>query len=1063
MENIFTVQDVFSAYKKLKHYYYYDNTSLFIRKRIADFEMELHSNNDSPLFNKDYQINARLEGFFQRIVDIVNGDLDNIKVYIEKNVNYKITPKSFHLKKTDFITNTPESGPFRLDRINIFFDSKIEIHIMSVLWLMYAGRHLTSFMNKNIYAYVLELTSEESDQKIVDGLRLYKPYFIQYQNWRDKALKTANNLLDEKKNVSILGLDIKDYFYSIRLDLEKWRKELFRKDNELRHDWKLNRSFDMLKLINKAFTNKIQEIKILEPKISENESVLPIGLLSSGLLGNLFMIEFDKKVKDILNPAYYGRYVDDLLFVFEDREVDHDKISPINDFINKFFVKRGLLAEKQNILKRQLLNLNYSKIKNTSNNIDAENIKIDLAKKEEEKRKFIIKGKGIEDLECLTIQANKIILEYFDYKESRAAINKFIKNLEKNRSEFRFLPEEDNVESEFDEEAFSIQYSDSKNKLRSIKDFSEDKYGASKYLAKKIFASNLSSEQTIDIDEEQDDKDSSKQILNFFKGLTSLDFHTLWEKVVTYFIINKKTKELNIFINQTLKTINEITYKNCETDLIQNVVEQNLKKNLRRFLEISVAVPLSMNLKFQLDTSDNKNRFFYPNIVKFSHAIRFSNMFRHNLINISCLNFTKILYTKKDLNNLDIKSIHGEHLEIMEILSYLSPRFVHFHELNILKIHETLAKIKGEDIINEVKSINDIPNDAFDNFYGLNYGWRNLSNNGNKDIVNDKINLRNTYFNIVGNAEEKGISKYDINVDTEGGKGINKKIGLANMKVFEENIISNINNHSNTSKERRQTLFQLINLCEKEKCDLFVLPEVSVPFNWIGFLAYQSYKTDTAIIAGLEHFVNKFKFAFNFMATILPIRLNGYTTCLIRIRLKNHYAPEEIKLLKGYRLLLPNNRKNNFIKLYDRFHWRKIYFSVYNCFELADIRDRALFKSEIDFVVASEFNRDVNYFSEIAGSWPRDIHCFFIQVNTSQWGDSRLVQPSSSSDKNLISVKGGENSTVIVGYLAIKELREFQLKEYLLQKDDINNGVTSLKPTPPDFNKTNVEKRINNQ
>ena len=124
---------------------------------------------------------------------------------------------------------------------------------------------------------------------------------------------------------------------------------------------------------------------------------------------------------------------------------------------------------------------------------------------------------------------------------------------------------------------------------------------------------------------------------------------------------------------------------------------------------------------------------------------------------------------------------------------------------------------------------------------------------------------------------------------------------------------------------------------------------------------------------------------------------------------------------------------------------------------MADIHDRSLFKSKVDFIVASEYNKDTNYFSDIAGAWVRDIHCFFIQVNSSDYGDSRVLQPSQTNSKNILQIKGGDNSTIIVGRLDIKSLREFQLKEYELQRDD-----KTFKPTPPDFDRIEVQKRIDN-
>jgi hypothetical protein len=238
----------------------------------------------------------------------------------------------------------------------------------------------------------------------------------------------------------------------------------------------------------------------------------------------------------------------------------------------------------------------------------------------------------------------------------------------------------------------------------------------------------------------------------------------------------------------------------------------------------------------------------------------------------------------------------------------------------------------------------------------------------------------------------------------------------------------------------------------KEKCDILVLPELSVPFEWLDFLAYQSKARNIAIIAGLEYYIRN-KTALNCVVTILPIKQKTFTTSTLNLRIKNYYSPDEKELLQGYRLKAPKKTHS-----YDLFHWRKSYFSVYNCFELANIDDRALFKSTVDFIIATELNKDTNYFAEIAGSWVRDIHCFFVQVNTSQYGDSKIVQPAKSEIKNMVSVKGGQNSVVLVEDIKIDQLREFQLKEYVLQKEDKN-----FKPTPPEFNVKNVIKRINNE
>jgi hypothetical protein len=463
-------------------------------------------------------------------------------------------------------------------------------------------------------------------------------------------------------------------------------------------------------------------------------------------------------------------------------------------------------------------------------------------------------------------------------------------------------------------------------------------------------------------------------------------------------------------------------------------------------------------------------------------AIRKANMFRHAWVGLPAINFTDYLFSDNAKHNLLKISNEYENKEVNQRvksflprfgkltnlnvlrlndrLILLAPRYVHFHEVNILEIYRevhSINEIKEE----VVKTFDDLPKNAFKKYWKINQAWKDLDNPQSEEFIEKK---QKEYFELVASEPQEdagGIGGKGVLVEVKNkdeNSSSKKKVALANIKVDRKNIKRSYLGSPNTSRERRQVLFNLINHVEEESCDLFVLPEVSVPYQWIGLLAYLSQRRDIGIIAGLEHWVNKNNFAFNFMVTILPIKRRRYNTCLIKIRLKNHYSHEEVKQLKGYRLFIPSEKFAKHLKHYDLFHWRKSYFSVYNCFELADISDRALFKSQVDFIVASEYNKDTNYFSEIAGSWVRDIHCFFIQVNSSDYGDSRVIQPSSSVNKNILQIKGGDNSTIIVGEIPIDDLRDFQLKEYILQKED-----NRFKPTPPDFMRENVLIRIRNK
>ena len=80
-KSIVTYWDIYIAYRRLKSYYYYDNSNLLIRKQIADFEKCLYqSNEDAESLIKNIfspiaeTLNSLWSTFF------VNGDISSMTI-----------------------------------------------------------------------------------------------------------------------------------------------------------------------------------------------------------------------------------------------------------------------------------------------------------------------------------------------------------------------------------------------------------------------------------------------------------------------------------------------------------------------------------------------------------------------------------------------------------------------------------------------------------------------------------------------------------------------------------------------------------------------------------------------------------------------------------------------------------------------------------------------------------------------------------------------------------------------------------------------------------------------
>jgi len=278
------------------------------------------------------------------------------------------------------------------------------------------------------------------------------------------------------------------------------------------------------------------------------------------------------------------------------------------------------------------------------------------------------------------------------------------------------------------------------------------------------------------------------------------------------------------------------------------------------------------------------------------------------------------------------------------------------------------------------------------------------------------------------------------------------KLGLANFVVPDIDIASALRADvpTNLSNKRQCSLNSMLNSAVRDDVDVLVFPEVSIPVEWLPNMVHFARINRIGLIFGLEHWVVG-GIANNLIVEVLPFQSNGkYNSCVILPRLKNHYAPAEQKLLQSLRLHQPQVQDPS----YHRVSWNGTSLSTYNCFELSNISHRVLFKSQLDLLVACVWNRDTNYYQHILESTVRDLHCYTVQSNTSQYGGSCVLQPSRTENKTLLYVKGGENSSVLSTKLNIKKLRQFH---YQLSSTEADKG--GFKPLPPGFDHDELNNR----
>lgn len=587
------------------------------------------------------------------------------------------------------------------------------------------------------------------------------------------------------------------------------------------------------------------------------------------------------------------------------------------------------------------------------------------------------------------VQKQKLLYYYFDKSHSIAGLYEFIEKTKHAASEFRFLPEEDEWH-ELNKCAYDILYKGSANKLRSVIDVTENATKLSQFFSRCMIAHRLTNSIL--------PKEIVRQCDKFWQGLNIIDFFRLWEKYLTLLVIKSKTKEVIDFTS----AVDSILMQLKSSSVTPQDWLEKLRDDLRFYFDIALATPLSLlSNKERSEIMANSGLSRSDHILTVAQNFRSANLLRHQYVAWPMLNFSS--YEGNLASILDTRFLNSEsELLLSSEKLELSPRFVHDDEKYLFHF---LESIKGN---------------TFRKFIFASFTEINESTNKTKF---DNLSLHEVKH------EDQFMDRDFIN------------IAVANMPVLEQNIVASCDKNlsPDISYNRQLALYKLLNRAKKEDCDILILPEVSVPYYWLPFLVAHARRNQIGLTFGLEHWVCEDR-VYNFLVTVLPYKINQHNACFVSIRNKNHLAPqEEYSLItSGLKPVMTRMAK------YDLINWWGVSFTVFNCYELSDIIHRAAFRSRIDLLITVEHNRDTTYYAELAGSIARDLHCYVVMVNSSEYGDSKIIAPRKNEDRTIVQVKGGENVTLLKASLDIEELKAFQKMPY-----DPNDK--SFKPKPAGY------------
>lgn len=821
------------AYKKLKSYYFYDKTLLFIKKRIAEFECDDH----------------RFEHTFDILADTLVAEDTAYFDSLIAQLDFQVFPKSFveTSEHTTAIIGAVDHSK-NISKVNFFIDVPIELLIIDCLWTVFLAKIGNSKYGNRACSYAGKLKPSIfffGDDDLYSGIdwksnRCFEPYYENYSRWQNDAFTKLREGLENQDQL-MFSLDLKSFYYSVRFEFDTL-------NTLLGHDTRLDKISFISSIEEKlflAYTQLISKYKI-GIDIKNDATIFPIGLLSPIVLREIYLYKFDQRIKEILSPVHYGRYVDDMIIVLPTNE-SATKITP--EYICDLLKEKGLIKKKG------------------SGKTDD----------------YIFIG-----FDSVAIQQSKINCFYFEGNSSNILIELAEKQFRNNSSEANLLPDFDEIKNLFNDTAYFFNSIGGSTKIRDIGILQSNNYAASRSITlmkQLIKNTNITPKDRVDIDKYLND------LLDFYDGSAAFEFMGTWTSIFELFlqlkVLSCDKRRRDPFAHRFRHSIVNFIDHNLSFDFLHDkeiyaskktTILRRLKKNLKERLDISIATAMALDYRWSSLPSRN---------IELAKKFRKSNVFNHNLISFPLINYLPFDQTCNDSflaiqqdpwNNAEQFILDKQRLN-------WTPRFIHLDELSIYYfMQSTQRKDKGLDNNSNIEKI-------WERYTELNnverFAPENVAQQSQVDLNNTSIGL------VTVTISNKPHERYYV--------------GLANTTVTEEDALQSLIHpgHKMTMHDKKQ-LFRMANTAVKENANYITFPEFFIPIVWLKDITRFAQKNNITIIAGLRYIRNSNR-AFNCTTIVQPCNNHGFQNTVTLFREKNFYAPEEKECLYklGYHIANP--------------------------------------------------------------------------------------------------------------------------------------------------------------
>ena len=704
-------------YKKLKTYYYYDKTLLYIKRQIIEFESsdkfeEIITTLTEKIYKKDME-------YFNELIN---------------QIDFVVLPKSFiNVENNDNIIRGSVDKNKKISKVNFSIKAPVEILLLDMLWGIFIKKIYFTMYGEfnNSYAGIFKKGVFKTDNDLISGIefesnRCFEPYYKCYSKWRNNALDTVKEKCQDE-NIVMLSMDLKSFYYSVEFDFEEL-ESIFSSDKRYQS---IDFYTKVVKNVYKKYTNLVGEYKHGIEKCKD-KYVLPIGLISPMVIREIILSSVDKDIVEKLHPFYYGRYVDDMLLVMKINRLDKNTSEMV---IDSMLQKNGIIRKCNNDNEYEFT-----------------------------KRK------------SLKLQNEKINCFLFERGNDNVLIDVYYKQILKNSSEANLLPDVDVLNESFNNNAYATSFSDNTGKIRNLEFLESNNYkatifieGLKRYLKNTTYDSKNIDKYLNDIMKFY----SGSQAIEF-----SNTWRTIFELMVLchdkkrankfYSIIKKEIQNISLdFI--------------CESEVLsekKKVILGKLQSSLIQKLDVALSLAISLDLnsgkqiqhkelakKIRYSNMLNHNMVSFP-LINYSTDESIENI---ALINMSLGDVLSDLSLRKKLFRLDSRKLQW------------TPRFIHLGELYYCTFffyvgsNSSLVRKDYSDIFSKYTKYNSLSDRLISPIFAKEEPKKNENNIiCNKLQILNYTNERNNKFGLV-NAKIKEQDVLEVLLHPEKGMTIEKK------------------------------------------------------------------------------------------------------------------------------------------------------------------------------------------------------------------------------------------------------------------------------------------------